>query len=250
VPFDPSARIVTPKVGVTPVVTAATAANFDALTSNASKSKLLEAVRHGHGSWRQQARFQNIVINGVSAIGVPGCLTGPALEPLIKSAPGVVGDGGDARGLRDAVARGVSTCFGLWQGAVTVPGLPWYPPFAAWPGPQAPPTPNLAVPLISCPSGSVAKLGESELRQGIVANLPPPLRVSQVETCVGCLAQSLAVYFLQWLGMQQVTSVLGYGPVPSYAPPLGPHAGPVVNGSVISAPGHLTAGGQPIMVVL
>jgi len=41
-----------------------------------------------------------------------------------------------------------------------------------------------------------------------------------------------------WLPAQQVTNVLGKGPVPTFAPPYVP-VGPVVMGDNIASPGHL-----------
>ena len=234
--------------GLNPAVMAQ-AAELTALTSSASKTRLLEAVRFAHGLWRQQARFQNVFINGVVAMGGPGCLDGPALEPLIRMAPGVAGEQGNARALLDAVAQGVSTCFGAWQHGVSVPGLPWYPTFAAVAAPVAPLTANIPTPLVVCNSPQSGMLGHQMLKGQIVAALPAALRVAQVDTCVGALAQSVATYFATWIAMQQVVGVLGQGPVPSFAPPTIP-VGPVVGGSVIPTPGHLALGPQPGMAVV
>jgi hypothetical protein len=219
-----------------------------ALTSPASKSRLLEAVRYAHGMWRQMAQFWNIMINGNTAMGLPGCLTGPALEPFIRTAPGVSGDQGSAAGLRDAVAKGVSSCFAAWQQGLTVPGLVWYPSFVAVAGPMAPPTPSVPSLLSAYPSAGTAMLGHQMLRQEILNALPQALRVPQVDTCAGQLAQSLATYFSTWLGMQPVVGVMGQGPVPSFAPPHVP-VGPVVGGTVIPMPGVFNLGGQPPMIV-
>lgn len=228
---------------------AAPAIDFATLTSTASKTKLLDAVRFGHDLWRMQARFQSVVINAVTAVGPMGCLAGPTLEQLIRTAPSVATDQGTAADLRNAVARGVSACFAAWQSAVMVPGLPWYPSFAAFPGPMAPPTPNVPTPLVACPSAQANRLGRSSLKQAITAALTPALQVSQIAACVDALAQSLATYFTLWLPMQVVQGVLGQGPVPSYAPPVVP-VGPVVGGSIISTPGHLQAGTLPRVVVV
>jgi hypothetical protein len=219
-----------------------------ALTSGASKTKLLEAVRAAHEMWRQQARFQNIIINGAVAVGPPGCLVGPPLEPLIRAAPGVVADQGAAKDLRDAVATGVSSCFASWQQTVTVPGLPWYPSFVAVAGPVAPPTPAIPAPLSLC-AASAGMLGQQMLKQFILTALPQALRVAQVDACVGALAQSLQTFFSTWIATQQVVGVMGQGPVPSFAPPAVP-VGSVVGGTVIPTPGHLALGGQPRMVVM
>lgn len=225
------------------------AAELAALTSQASKTRLLEAVRFAHGLWRQEARFQNVFINGVVAMGGPGCLDGPPLEHLIKSAPGVAGEQGNARALLDAVARGVSFCFAAWQRGVSVPGLPWYPSFAAVPGPVAPPTANVPTPLVACASPQAGMLGQRMFKGQIAAALPAALRVPQVDTCVEALAQSVATYFATWTAMQQVVGVLGQGPVPGFAPPAVP-AAPVVGGMVIPVPGHLALGPQPAMAVV
>jgi len=248
VPIVPKVGIPQSLSGLSPAVVAQ-AAELAALTSTASKTRLLEAVRFAHGLWRQQARFQNVLINSVTAVGVPGCLAGPALEPLIKAAPGVAADLGSARSLRDAVAQGVSTCFAGWQQGVSVPGLPWYPSFAAIAAPMAPPTPSVPAPLAMCPSGQAGMLGHQLLKQQIVAALPAALRVAQVDTCIGAIAQSLATYFSTWISMQFVQGVMGQGPVPSFAPPNVP-VGPVMGGSVIPTPGHLAMGIQPPMVVV
>lgn len=225
------------------------AADYTALTSTNSKNRLLEAVRFAHGLWRLQAHFQNIIINGPIALGPPGCLAGPVLDPLIRTAPDVATDQGTAAEFRDAVARGVSTCFGMWQSGVQVPGLAWYPQFAAFPGPMAPPVPNIPAPLLACPSATASQLSQPLLKQAIVTQLPQAMRVPQVETAVGAMAQSLATYFSTWIVTQIVMNVMGQGPVPSFAPPYVP-VGPVVAGSVIPTPGHLVTGSQPPMIVV
>jgi hypothetical protein len=58
------------------------------------------------------------------------------------------------------------------------------------------------------------------------------------EALFDALATVLALSFTLWLAAQQVSLVLGTGPIPTFAPPLVP-AGPVVAGQTIAAPGHL-----------
>jgi hypothetical protein len=233
--------------GLTPAFGAQTI-DFATLTSAVSKGKLLDAVRVAHGMWRQQALFRNILITGPTAFGPPGCLFGPDLDPFIRTAPGVAADQGPAKDLRDAVAKGVSTSFASWQQSVSVPGLAWYPTFAAVAAPVAPPTPNAPTPLSLCAS-TAALLGQQLLKMQIVAALPTALNVPQVDTFVGQLAQSLAAYFSTWISMQPVVGVMGQGPVPTYSPPA-VLVGSVVGGSVIPAPGPLASGGQPPMIAV
>jgi len=213
-----------------------------AVCTLAFRNKLLDAVQFAHGMWRLQAHFQNVTVMAVTAIGTPGCLTGPQLAPQIRVAPQVAACTGLEEEIVDAVADGVSANFYAWQSHVTVPGLPWYPAFAAFPGPMAPPMPNVPTPLIACPSSQQAKLMvASELARALKDSLPAAARTPLTEGLMDNLAACLALGFTMWLPSQQVMLVMGKGPVPSYAPPYVP-VGPVVSGDIIAVAGHLVNG--------
>jgi len=217
-------------------------------TSNVNRTALLQAVRYAHDQWRLQARFQNIQIMAASATGGPGCLQGPDLDPLICNAPTVIAQLGAMRDLRDAVAEGVADCFGEWQQQVTVPGLPWYPSFVAFPGPMAPPMPNVPMPLIALASSGIGQIiSTTALKQAMWNALPAALKTQDVGNFMTDIATRLVLHFSRWLSMQQVTQVMGRGPVPSFAPPYVP-VGPVVGGDIISTPGHLATGTLPLIV--
>ena len=206
---------------------------------------MIDAVGYAHNMWKMQAHFQNIQIMAVSAIGMPGCLTGPELESLIKTAPMVASWSGNKGKHRDAVAKGVSKCFKDWQDKVTVPGLPWYPAFAAFPGPMAPPMPNVPTPLIACPSAMMSKIimptdMKSAMDDALDGGLKDKDPDKQYEALHDAIATVLAAAFVMWLPMQQVMLVLGKGPIPTFAPPYVP-VGPVVAGDIIATPGHLMA---------
>lgn len=208
---------------------------------NGSTGDYFGAVDYALNMFKLQAKFDNIKIMAVSAIGKPGCLKGPNLESFIKHAPSVASSTGDEKKLRDAIAKGVGSNFEAWRSKVMVPGLPWYPPFAMFPGAQAPPMPNVPTPLISCvSSGSTKIMLSSNISASIKSHLPASLKTPQNIALIDALAIRLAVKFSIWLVKQQVMNVLGYGPVPTFAPPAVP-AGPVVGGKVISIPGHLIA---------
>jgi len=119
---------------------------------------MIDAVQFAHQMWKLQAKFQNLKVMAIAAMGTPGCLDGPELESLIKQAPSCAAFTGNMAKHRDAVATGVSKAFKNWQGQVTVPGLPWYPAFAAFPGPMAPPMPNIPMPLICCVSAKMTDI--------------------------------------------------------------------------------------------
>jgi hypothetical protein len=206
---------------------------------------MIDAVQYSHNMWKLQAKFKDLKVMSVSAIGAPGCLDGPELESNIKNAPMVASFDGNKKKHRDAVATGVSKCFKKWQDKVMVPGLPWYPAFAAFPGPMAPPMPNIPMPLITCPSAmmtqiimpdDMTKAMDDALASGMKDKDPD----KQYHALHDAIATVLSLAFLMWLPMQQVMLVMGKGPIPSFAPPFVP-VGPVVGGDNISAPGHLMA---------
>src|SRR5262249_26254002 len=139
----------------------------------------------------------------------------------------------------DAVAAGVSRCFKDWQDQVTVPGLPWYPTFAAVAAPAAIPTANIPMPLIACISGAAGALtAPGAMKAAIPGAFKGNDRHS--DAFIAAVEAALCVAFLMWLPQQQVMQVIGQGPVPAYNPPTVP-AAPVVAGSTIAARGHLAA---------
>jgi hypothetical protein len=204
---------------------------------------MIDAVGFAHNMWKIQAKFKDIKVMAVSAIGAPGCLDGPELESLIKNAPMVAAFMGNKAKHRDAVAKGVSKCFKDWQGQVMVPGLPWYPAFAAFPGPMAPPMPNVPTPLIACPSAQMASICapmqlKSAMDDALDGGLKDKDKDKQYEALHDAITTVLSAAFTMWLPAQQVMLVMGKGPIPTFAPPYVP-VGPVVGGDIISIPGHL-----------
>ncbi|MFT5430725.1 MAG: hypothetical protein ACI9OJ_001401 [Myxococcota bacterium] len=204
---------------------------------------MLDGIKFAIDLWRLQAKFKDLKIMAVSAIGTPGCLKGPKLKSLIKSAPTVASMSGWGKNISkwiNAVATGVSDCWGEWESKVTVPGLPWYPAFAAFPGPMAPPMPNVPTPLITCPSAGMAKMTPAALKSAMCDNYD----LDDPDDQFGALAQGMAVAlstaFMAWLPSQQVMLVMGKGPIPTFAPPYVP-VGPVLMGDNLPIPGHLAA---------
>ena len=203
---------------------------------------MIDAIGFAHNMWKLQAKFQNIQVMAVSAIGSPGCLDGPELESNIKNAPMVAAFTGNKAKHRDAVAKGVSKCFKDWQGQVTVPGLPWYPAFAAFPGPMAPPMPNVPTPMIACVSAKITSITmpndmKSAMDDALDGGLKDKDPEKQYEALHDAIATVCAAGFAIWVAAQ-TQIVMGKGPIPTFAPPYVP-VGPVVGGDVLSIPGHL-----------
>jgi len=216
-------------------------AQIKALATDANREKLLSAVKYGVDMWRLQAHFGSISIMGQTALGNPGCLTGPELKPWIMQAPGIYNATGYFKSLANAIAEAVASNFKQWLDFVTVPGLPWYPLFSAFPGPFAPPMPNIPMPLITCVSQHQNKLmSPTQIESAIKTALPAEFLLSEMDLFYFPLSVHIANHFTTWLCSQQVMMVMGMGPVPTFNPPYVP-VGAVVNGYIIPSPGHLAA---------
>ena len=197
---------------------------------------VLSAFTSAVDMWKLTARFSGIIVNGVTATGAPGCLTGPELAPLMTGRlPAFTGDD---KAIASAAAKGISVNFEGWQSGVTIPGLPWYPSFAAVPGPVAPPTPNVPSPMMMLVSRGLAGMMDPTLLMAAMATrVSDSLRAPAMGTFFA-IASSVIIQFQSRVLMSQVKLVLGSGPVPTFAPPYVP-VGPVVGGTASSPPGAL-----------
>lgn len=196
---------------------------------------IFDAIQFGHNQYRLQAKFADVRIDGIFANG--GRLDGPPLDGLIRNAPSVAGWGGWEAMVRDAVANGIGQQWSALANSVRVPGLPWYPPFAAFPGPRTPPIPNIPCPFSALTQDRLALSPvnlKSAMRSALRGNMDYCMEFFE------SVAVALQPALLMWTNSQQVMNVLGQGPVPSFAPPYVP-VGPVVGGSIISSPGHIAS---------
>ena len=177
-------------------------------------------------------------------MGSKGCLTTTAdFAKLFNSYPGHVAiSGGDHFDKwRDAVGKGVGKCLKNFIDGVTVPGLPWYPAFAAFPGPVAPPMPNIPAMLTMCPSTGMADITVSKKIQKAIldefdSDLKDGCQEKIHETIFMAIAEVLSTGFSIWVSTQTISLVMGTGQIPTFAPPAVP-AGPVVNGQNIPSGG-------------
>ncbi len=195
-----------------------------------------EGTSFAVGMWIIQAHFRDIRIDGPKAVGLPGCLTGPNLKTWIraKMAERKVPDG-----ISNKFAEGIAAAWAAWQSGISVPDLPWYPNFAAFPGSSAPPTPNIPCPLSTLHSSNGRALtNHSNLAQRIIITLGEEAGSEAAKNAIRQFARKFADRFTLWLLQVTVENVLGQGPVPTYHPPYVP-TGPVVNGHIIPSPPHL-----------
>ncbi|PIE20193.1 MAG: hypothetical protein CSA66_01155 [Proteobacteria bacterium] len=203
----------------------------------------LDKFKQAHDYCRAQAKIKDLKIMALCAIGTPGCLDMPKLAdaPSFKSWPDSYKEK-NGKAYAKAVVEGLSGQFDKWASKVMVPGLPWYPAFATYPGPSAAPLPNIPMPLIVCPSPMMAEVVQMKLKKAMVDALDKRVKDNDAdkhhEAIFDAIAFPISLNFLLWLLVQQIMNVLGKGPVPVFAPPYVP-LGPVLAGDNIATPGHL-----------
>jgi hypothetical protein len=196
---------------------------------------ICRAIAAAHEHWRQAASLTGLQINGVTATG--GRFTGPSLADVINTRGPLQGLSGLAMPYTRAIGDGLAACWNEWQQSVRVPGLAWYPSFAAVPSPYAPPVANVPTALSKLTWSPLA-LTPDHLKLNIKRRLARPGPAS--EELFTSVATGFSKAAALWMAMQIVTGVVGRGPVPTFSPPYVP-VGPVVGGDNIGAPAHLLA---------
>jgi len=117
-------------------------------------------------------------------------------------------------------------------------GTLMYPAFAAFPGPMAPPTPNIPLPLITLSSPGEAALSAEALKGMMVSYLADPA-ANHAMDLFDALSKAFNTLFQVFKASTMVQNVLGMGPIPTFVPPFVP-VGPVLAGWVIPKPGVFT----------
>jgi len=190
------------------------------------------AICSAWSQWQSAATMAGVVIAG--PIASLGQVVGPPLTPLIlanapKSTP-------QELKYSTAIANAIGAGWLSYTATIKVPGLPWYPAFAAFPGPMAPPTPNVPTPVIALTQVTVP-ISKAVLKTQMIGLLGDPKAFHHQEL-FDSIADAFEKCFQVWQGATQVTNVLGTGPIPTFAPPIVP-AGPVLGGVGTMPPGGL-----------
>jgi hypothetical protein len=192
---------------------------------------ICSAICSAWSEWQSMAAMTGVVIIG--PLASVGQVVGPPLMPLImKSAPKMTPM---ELKFSNAIATAISNGWLAYTATIKIPSLPFYPAFAAFPGPLAPPMPNIPVPVIAL-TQVTASISKDALKSMMIGLLADPRAQHHVEL-FDCVADAFDKCFKIWQASTMVTNVLGTGPIPTFAPPVVP-AGPVVGGT-----GNMTPGG-------
>ncbi len=183
--------------------------------------------------WLRMASITSALINGPVGALTPGGMVGPPLMPFIlasapKETPALMR-------YSVAIANAVGNQWQMWQTGVA--GTLTFPALAAFPGPMAPPSPNVPVPLVALPSAGESAMSPAMLKSSMQNCLADP-DAQHAEALFDALAKALGNVFQTFKASTIVQNVLGMGPVPTFAPPV-VLVGPVLGGTVIPKPGVL-----------
>jgi len=194
---------------------------------------ITKAICSAWSTWQTSATMVGVIINTLTAAG--GQIVGPPLAPLILAqAPKATQQ---QMRYSNAVANVIGTAWLSFTATVKVPGLPWYPAFVAFPGPVAPPTPNIPMPFAALTQVPVS-ISTNVLKMQMVGMLGDPMAPFHAEL-FEAIAHSFEMSYNTWKVSTMVTNVLGTGPIPTFAPPYVP-VGPVVGGVGTMTPGGFT----------
>lgn len=243
--FKASERSVAPLVG-TALVGAATTNKYhvDAQKSHhqiiaSFIDKMTDAICTAWDTWQTAATMSAIIVNGPTASA--GMLVGPPWQAIImplapKETPMLLK-------YSTVVANVISTAWLTFTATVKIPGLPFYPAFAAFPGPMAPPMPNVPVPFAALTQVPVS-ISMMALKGQMIAQLGDPMAPFHAQLFES-IAHAFEQTYTKWKVATQVTNVLGTGPIPTFAPPYVP-VGPVVMGMGTMTPGGLVTALPPV----
>jgi hypothetical protein len=179
--------------------------------------------------WQSSATLVSVVINGPTAMG--GQVVGPPWAPLILARS--PSQNPEAAKMTNTIASVLGPAWLTFTATIKVPGLPWYPAFAALPSPVAPPTHNIPCPVAAL-TMVTASIGSNVLTNQMAGM--DGSGSSDHKRLYAAIASAFETTFNLWKVSTIVTHVLGTGPVPTFAPPCVP-IGPVVAGVGTMTPG-------------
>lgn len=235
--FKPEEKMTAPAVAVPPLFTPQSMNKYHTDVQKMLTSKfgayidgICDAICGAWGQWQSMATMVGVVVNAVTATG--GQVVGPPLTPLIlaqgpKTSP-------QEMKYTNVIAQVIGTSWLTYTATFKVPGLPWYPAFAAFPSPVAPPMPNVPCPIATLVQVPVS-VKAATMKPQMIGQLADPQAMYHKEL-FDCICDAFEKCHTIWQTSTMVTNVLGTGPVPTFAPPYVP-VGPVVGGVGTMAPG-------------
>lgn len=206
-----------------------------------------EAFKKAVNSWAEHSQVTGGTVNGPNAHITPGSLT--SIRPFESAFVPAMASARVDMQVVQPLARELGGAWKSWAEGfqIQLPGA--FPTLAAFPGPQAPPTPGQGVfPLRQGSSAGEARLRASMLSSHLTGTLSRQ-RVEDRRELVAAmeeLARWVEKQFREWTSQAHLQGhrLQATGPVPTFAPPYVP-VGPVVNGRLLPAGAPGVIGGVP-----
>ena len=192
---------------------------------------ICSAICSAWSQWQTAATMVGVLINAVTAS--LGQIVGPPLGPLIMAS-------GPKNGPQElkyttAIANTIGTAWLTFTATVKIPGLPFYPAYAAVPMPMAVPTPNVPVPFAALTQVPVS-ISASVMKMQMIGMLADP-KAPYHKELFESVSDAFEKCYNLWKVSTMVTKVMPLvAPVPTFAPPYVP-VGPVVGGTAAMLPG-------------
>lgn len=198
-----------------------------------------EGLCSSWADWQSATTITGVIINAAVGQLLPGCLLSPPFmsPPMIMAKVNLGGKPAFFAPFALAVTTSVGMAWNVWQTGFQA--VLQYPAFAVFPGPVAPPTPNIPAPLATGSSVGDTMMNRDMLALRMLSNLSAGTPDAMTNLLFEKFAEGFCMVWDQWKGTTMIQNVLGTGPVPSFAPPFSP-AGPVVGGVGNGPPGCIS----------
>ena len=180
-------------------------------------------------AWILGAEFveDHCSVNAGVALGTAGVLrSSTGFEGRVRTRLEAMGA---THAVANAFDRTLREAWDAWASHVLIPGVPIFPALAAWPGPEAPPTPGVPLPLVMLVSIESQGLTSPALSAAVRARLGDAGESAAAQEGVSAFASQIGARFAAWIATAQALKLAGWGSVPSYGPSV--PAGPVEDGS-------------------
>lgn len=189
-----------------------------------------KAIASGWGNWMSACMVSGAIVAGPVGTVTPGMVQGPPMSGLILASGPPMSSPQEMK-FTNAIASAIGTAWQTWH--MGLAGTLQYPAFAAFPGPMAPPMPNIPIPVAAFASPGEAMLGKSTLSGLMMANYGSPTD-NHAKDIFDSVSDAFNQTFTTWKPATMVNNVLGQGPIPTFVPPWVP-VGPVLGGVAMGA---------------
>lgn len=161
--------------------------------------KTCSAICGAWGQWQSMATMVGIVVAG--PVASVGQIVGPPLGPLILANNPPMSSPMEMK-YTNAISNAISTGWLAFTATVKIPGMPFWPAYAAVPTPVAPPMPNVPIPFAALTQVPVT-ISANMLKMQMVGLLADPMAPFNQQ-----LFEAIATAFEQCYDLWKVSTMV------------------------------------------